>query len=478
VSALLSGVVIKSGIYGLFRLLSWLPSLPAGCGIAMLVVAVASGVLGVLYAIAQHDLKRLLAYHSVENIGIIGLGIGMGMLGQTAAQPVLAVLGYSGALVHVLNHALFKGLLFLSAGTVLHATGTGEIDRLGGLARSMPVNAAMFLVAAVSICGLPPFNGFVSEWILYGSLFGGAIGPVPAAAGPAALGAVALALMGGLALACFAKVFSVVFLGVPRDASIRPHPTAYLMRMGMLLLALPCIVIGLVPAMFVPLTTGGVSVVAGLSTASCHGPLHDILGSLGMLSRMAAILLGLLTGLALLRRTVLRRNRLEDGTAGPTWGCGYARPSPRMQYTASSFAWSLVDAFRYLLWPSREAPATVGCFPPPARLESHTVDVAEHDLFGPLLRGTALLFASVRTVSWPWPSGRPTALPAPGDRVGPLRALLTRLVRVLRRGGIHVCLAFMALTLLIVFVLGSLAGPGSSSSSRPSTTGTSSEVLK
>ena len=271
VSALLSGVVIKTGIYGLLRLLSWLPPLPAGCGVTMLVVGMTSGVLGVLYAIAQHDLKRLLAYHSVENIGIIGLGIGMGMLGQATGQPMLVALGYSAALLHVLNHALFKGLLFLSAGTVIHGLGTGQMDRLGGLARKMPINAALFLIAAVSICGLPPFNGFVSEWILYGSLFGGTFGTAPTVAGPAAFGAVSLALMGGLALACFAKVFSVVFLGEPRDASVQPHATAPLMRLGMLILAVLCVAIGMLPGIFVPLTRGGVSIVARLSAGfSCR----------------------------------------------------------------------------------------------------------------------------------------------------------------------------------------------------------------
>jgi len=245
VSALLSGVVIKAGIYGLLRLLGWLPGLPTSCAVLMLVFGMVSGIMGVLYALAQHDMKRLLAYHSVENIGIIGLGIGMGMLGQSVGQPVLIALGYGGALLHVLNHALFKGLLFLSAGAVIHATGTGAIDRLGGLARRSPINAALFLVAAISICGLPPFNGFVSEWLLYGSLFTGASGTSRLLAGVSAMGALSLALMGGLALACFAKVFSVVFLGEPRDASVRAHVTPPAMWIGMAIPALLCVGIGI-----------------------------------------------------------------------------------------------------------------------------------------------------------------------------------------------------------------------------------------
>src|SRR5262249_49759645 len=159
-SALLSGLVVKMGIYALLRLLTWLPPLPVACSYVLLAVAVVSGIMGVLYALAQHELKRLLAYHTVENIGIIGIGIAIGMLGATTAHPALAALGFAGALLHVTNHALFKGLLFLSAGAVLHSAGTTEIERLGGLARRTPMNAFLFLIGAVAICGLPPLNGF------------------------------------------------------------------------------------------------------------------------------------------------------------------------------------------------------------------------------------------------------------------------------------------------------------------------------
>jgi hydrogenase-4 component B len=464
VSALLSGVVIKTGIYGILRLLSWLPPLPTGCGMAMLALGIVSGVLGVLYAIAQHDLKRLLAYHSVENIGIIALGIGMGMLGQATGQPVLATLGYCGAMLHVLNHALFKGLLFLAAGTVIHSTGTGEIDRLGGLARRMPVNAALFLIAAVSICGLPPFNGFVSEWILYGSLFGGAFGTAASAAGPAVLGAVSLALMGGLALACFAKVFGVVFLGEARDPSVHVHPTAGLMRVGMSILAASCIAIGMLPGLFVPLTRGGVHAVAHVPPASFSASLQGVIAPVAALSGLVLLLLVLVAGLAIARRRILRRNGCDLGRTRATWGCGYAASSPRVQYTASSFGWSLVESFRCLLWPARHATELVGCFPATGHLESHTPDMAEHDLFAPLARAGIVLCQSIRTVSWPWGSPRSVVVRVPGDRVGPMRELVTHLVGVLRRGSIHACLAFIVLTLLVVFFVGSFTSPRSSSS--------------
>jgi len=461
VSALMSGVVIKMGIYGLLRFLSWLPALPVSCAVVMLVIGMASGVMGVLYALAQHDIKRLLAYHSVENIGIIGLGIGMGMLGQSLGQPALVALGYGGALLHVLNHALFKGLLFLSAGAVIHATGTGDLERLGGLARKTPINAILFLIAAVSICGLPPFNGFVSEWLLYGSLFHGAMNASRLSAGTSAMGALALALMGGLALACFAKVFGVVFLGEPRDSLIRPRPTPSTMKLGMAIPAVLCIVIGLLPGLFVPLTAGGVSAVAGLKTEEFSRSIQGVLAPAGNVTLLAAVLLGVLASLAVARRALLRRTMPDGAPMTVTWGCGFTRPSPRMQYTASSFAWPLIQSFRNVLWPQRKAVTPAGPFPGRAELETHTPDMAEHDFYVPLFMGVSRVFRMIRTVSW---SGVPALDSKPveaGGRVGPLRALVAGVATALRQRRIHVYLAFIVLTLLVVFFIESLSSHNS-----------------
>ena len=224
VSALLSGVVLKMGIYGLLRVLSMLPEYPTWLGLALVALGIASGVLGVVFALAQHDLKRLLAYHSIENIGIILIGLGVGVLGIAQGRPGWAVLGFAGGLLHVWNHAAFKSLLFFAAGAVIHATGTREIDALGGLFRRMRFTGAAFLLGAVAICGLPPLNGFVSEWLITLASFraltgaGGSAGVLGAAAG-----APALALIGALAVACFVKAFSAVFLGSPADTPPRPR---------------------------------------------------------------------------------------------------------------------------------------------------------------------------------------------------------------------------------------------------------------
>src|SRR6266511_1794047 len=215
VSALMSGVVIKMGIYGLLRTVVLFGPPPPWWGWVVLVLGACSGVLGVVWALAQHDIKRLLAFHSVENIGIILLGIGAGALGMAYGHPLIAVLGFAGAALHTLNHALFKSLLFLGAGSVIHATGARDIDRFGGLARRMPTTAAAFLVGSAAIVGLPPLNGFVSEWVVFHALLRGAsAGDAMRLAG---LAVVVLAFIGALALACFVKVVGVLYLGTPRD---------------------------------------------------------------------------------------------------------------------------------------------------------------------------------------------------------------------------------------------------------------------
>ena len=259
VSALMSGVVIKMGIYGLLRLVTLAGPPPAWWGWLVLALGVVSGVFGVLWALAQHDLKRLLAYHSVENIGIILLGLGIGALGVRYDAPLIAALGFAGAVLHTLNHALFKSLLFLGAGAVLRATGTRMIDRLGGLGRRMPLTWATFLVGSIAIVGLPPLNGFVSEWLVYqGLLRSGTLAPARAAVFAVA----GLALIGALALACFAKVGGAVFLGHPRTAEARHGAEV---RAGLLApmwaLALACVV-----TVLVTLTAQAVHI--GPSTAS------------------------------------------------------------------------------------------------------------------------------------------------------------------------------------------------------------------
>jgi hydrogenase-4 component B len=341
VSAVMSGVVIKLGIYGLVRLVTLLHLPPAWWGWTVLILGAASAILGVVWALAQHDLKRLLAYHSVENVGIILLGLGVGALGLAYRVPLLAVLGFAGALLHTLNHALFKSLLFLGAGNLSRATGTRDLERLGALGRRMPVTWMVFLIASVAIVGLPPLNGFVSEWLVFQALF--QAGFSHSRAQLSIFAAPALALVGGLALACFAKVCGVVFLGQARTETGRDAqelPAGFLAPA--VALALGCVAIGFAPALVMGPVLRAASFVAGLPAAATG----DLAGPIVAAGQRISYVAGLAVGASLLlwlgRTAALRR----AGSAGAaTWGCAYARPTPRMQYTASSFAAPLLGLF-------------------------------------------------------------------------------------------------------------------------------------
>jgi formate hydrogenlyase subunit 3/multisubunit Na+/H+ antiporter MnhD subunit len=341
VSAVMSGVMIKVGIYGLLRMLALLGAPPAWWGWTALILGAASGMLGVLWALAQHDLKRLLAYHSVENIGIILMGLGVGALGLAYDVPLLAALGFIGAVLHTLNHALFKSLLFLGAGGILRATGTRELEHLGALARRMPLTWIAFLIGSIAIVGLPPLNGFVSEWVVFQALFHAGLSRTPAAL--AVFGAAALGLIGGLALACFAKVCGTVFLGharTPAAASVAEVESA---GWGpMLTLALACALLGVFPWVVVPAAARVAGVVAGIPADLIADLTTPALSGAARISLLALVLLGVTAVVAMLRTMAQRRTARA---MGETWACGYAAPTARMQYSASSFAAPLVNVF-------------------------------------------------------------------------------------------------------------------------------------
>ncbi len=266
VSALLSGIVIKTGIYGLLRASLLLGPLPASCGLFLLGAGVVSALLGVLSALAQHELKRLLAYHSIENIGIILMGVGVGLAALSLHKPAVAALGFAGALLHVTNHALFKSLLFLAAGAVEKACGTLQIDRLGGVLRRMPRTGLLFALGAAAISGLPPLNGFVSELLVYFSLFG-ALALPPLFQASAVLSISVLACVGGLAAACFAKATGAVFLGTARSP-IEPHEAPAAMVGPMAILGAACVGIGLAGPLVIRLLERPAAQLAGAPLAA------------------------------------------------------------------------------------------------------------------------------------------------------------------------------------------------------------------
>ena len=332
VSAILSGVMLKAGIYGMIRISTLLPSTPAFLGGLVLTVGAMTAIYGVINALAQSDYKRLLAYSSIENIGIIGIGLGLGWTGRTYHEPWLTALGFAGAIFHVWNHSIFKGLLFFGAGSLLHATGTRKIEALGGLAKRMPQTALVLFPAILAVTALPPFSAFFSEWFLYRGLFSSF---QRGDSWAASLALPALAITGGLATVAFAKFFGFVFLGEPRTSAVEhAHDPGKAMVVPMVVLAVLCLGLGLGSVLLLPLLDQVVAVVApeasGLLIPGLGRDLLWLSSLLGLL-----LVLGALGFLWLLRS---RRDLPPEAGQLPTWDCGYARPTVRMQYTSSSFS--------------------------------------------------------------------------------------------------------------------------------------------
>jgi formate hydrogenlyase subunit 3/multisubunit Na+/H+ antiporter MnhD subunit len=358
VSALMSGVMIKLGVYGLLRVgLDLLGGGPAWWGALLIGLGALSAVVGVLYALMENDLKRLLAYSSVENIGLVFIGCGAGFLFLSLRVTPAALLAFAAALYHALNHAAFKGLLFLGAGSVLHATHTRDMNRLGGLIRGLPWTAVCFLIGSLAIAGLPPLNGFVSEWLLFQSLLPGIGSPVPLVAPLLTLAVGVLALTGGLAAAGFVKAFGITFLAIPRSpAAEHAHEAPLSMCLGMGILAVACAGFGLAAVVVLPALAGALAAPAGLPAPPAGFSAGLSLSMPGGFARMspALVTLGLLVtiGGAWLGLRVLgarRPLRVSD-----TWGCGRVVQTPRMEYTSTAFAEPLRRVFAELYRPTQD----------------------------------------------------------------------------------------------------------------------------
>jgi hydrogenase-4 component B len=326
-SAMMSGVMLKMGIYGILRFLTFCPHKSLWWGGVLIVAGIVSALLGICFAAIQTDIKRLLAYSSIENIGIITAGMGMAMIGETTATPSLVLLGLSGALLHVLNHSLFKPLLFFGAGGIIHSTGTRIISRMGGLAKEMRASALFFLVGAVAICGLPPLNGFASEFLLYVGFFREAFAPIPVLA----LGVPALALVGGTATIAFVKLYGTVYLGNPRSReAAHPHELSPDMLIPMGLLAFLCLVGGLVPTLFLALVQPVIAMLAPSALSGASFP-----ASINLFPLFGT---GLIAAAAITWLLVKENLNIPKVAADSTWGCGYRAPTPRMQYTGAAFS--------------------------------------------------------------------------------------------------------------------------------------------
>jgi len=389
VSAVMSGVLIKVGLYGVLRMVLLLHT-PAWTGPLLAAIGLVGAVVGITLASYQRDMKRVLAYSSIENMGLITLGFGVAFWGWNAGHPRIAALALAGALLHVWNHTLMKGLMFLSAGSVLHGTGTRDLERLGGVMQRMPRTGSLMLLGALAIAGLPPMNGFVSEWLLYLALMHAGIASAGATAVLALIAVGVVSLVGALAGLAFVRLVGTALLGQPRsDHASRAHESPGLMLIPMAVLAATSVAIGLFPRSFVGALPAVADELLGgrgtLSAASAP------LGSLGGVD--AAIWLLVAAGGA----AAVLVTRGKRSAAGPTWGCGYASPTARMQYTARAFSELLSERLiPRSLRPRVSAPRPLGLFPAPASFGADCRDPATRGFYEPFLERWGDRFSRLR----------------------------------------------------------------------------------
>jgi hydrogenase-4 component B len=432
ISALMSGVMIKTAIYALIRVyFDFLGGqFPWWWGFVVLVIGAVSALLGVMYALMEHELKSLLAFHSVENIGIILLGIGAGMIFQSYGLKELAALGLLAGLYHTINHAVFKALLFFGAGSLLYATHTRSMEEYGGLLRRMPWTGVFFLIGAVSISGLPPTNGFVSEWLVFQSLFLSFQLPAVFLKLMLPIAAAVLALTGVLALACFAKAFGISFLALARSSHARhAEEVPIAMRIGMGFLAVSCVGLGVAPMIVVPLIDRITGPLTGVSISSkilaldgwALAPANMEFSSVSP-PMLAVMLIG--GGLLGLFLAFLFGGRLLTRSY-KTWGCGITL-SPRMEYTATGFVQPIKRVFSTIYQPTvkleTEFLEESRYFAKQRRFEFHIEPVFEKYLYDPIVD----VFVGI------------------ADRL-----------RILQAGSLHLYLAYIFVTLVILLLFAS-----------------------
>jgi hydrogenase-4 component B len=394
VSALMSGIVIKTGIYGMARVFfDFYGAPPLWMGSVVLGLGVVSALVGVLYALMEHDLKRLLAWHSIENIGIILIGFGAALMFRALGQANLAALALIAALYHTFNHALFKGLLFMGAGSVVQATHTRNMEKMGGLIRRMPVTALCFLLGAVAISGLPPLNGFVSEWLTYQALLAGFGTTQSLTRLMFPIAGSLLALTAALAAACFVKAFAIPFLALPRsEEAADARECSLSMRAGMAALAVGCVALGLGATWFVPIfdpiTQQALGVRASAALVMAHGwALSPGTAHGGTISPAGMALFFLLAGAAFALPLAMRWKRRS--VSGPAWDCGLPGLTADNEYTATAFSKPLRMIFSALYRPRREIQAVYDVsphYPSAIHFESAIEHPIEKRIYAPLQR--------------------------------------------------------------------------------------------
>lgn len=375
ISGVMSGVIIKIGIYGILRMLLLIKSDMISIGYFILTISVITGVYGVMLAIIQHNLKKLLAYHSIENIGIIGIGMGLGTIGIGYNNTLLIVTGFGGALLHTLNHSLFKSLLFYSTGNVYQAAHTVMIDGLGGLIKNIPQSAYMFLIGSLAICGLPPFNGFVSEFFIYSGLINGLLSHHFLFIMFILFIILGLVIIGGLALICFTKAFGIVFLGSAREAHEITYKESRMNLAPLYIIALLILIIGVFPIVLAPwlsraiqLYQPGHGLLSGLQ-------LNSLLNNLSTVGWYSLGFIALTATIYFIRHLVTSKRK---SVSDDTWGCGYTGEVSKMQYTASSFIRTYRKLAEPVLLIRKKKKDAVGLYPLIISQETHAFDKIEN----------------------------------------------------------------------------------------------------
>ena len=375
ISGMMSGVIIKLGIFGILRMLLLIHTGYLVIGEIILLFSIVSGLYGVILAIVQHNLKKLLAYHSIENIGIIGIGIGIGTIGIGLHNDFLAIAGFAGGLLHILNHSLFKSLLFYGAGSVYQQTGTLNVEKLGGLIKKMPQTAGLFLIAALAICGLPPLNGFISEFLIFSGLFAGLKSDSFSFSLFILTAIAALVTIGGLAIICFTKAFGVVFLGTERERfHTEPIEVPFLMLLPKYMAALMIVLIGIFPQFFLWLLKNPVSLFVPDLLNNSNGYFtyqSAILSKIGMIGILILSTIFIVYAI----KKYFDKNKII--AVSPTWSCGYVAPGPKMQYTASSFVKTYSNLIEPILSMHKSDVVLDQVFPEKKEYSSHNYDKLE-----------------------------------------------------------------------------------------------------
>ena len=387
VSGVMSGVIVKLGIYGIFRIIMYLRHDWLLFGEVILILSVITAIYGIANAAVKYDFKQMLAYCTIENIGIIGIGLGLGLMGIGNGDKTMAILGFSGALLHTLNHSLFKSLLFFGAGSVYQQTHTRNIERLGGLIKKMPITAVLFLIGSMAIGGVPPFNGFVSEFIIYSGLFKGLLGFQGISQTILLILTITgLVIVGGMSLITFTKTFGVIFLGNPReDLHHEPKETPFIMLLPQYLIIAVMLAIAILPQFFFSYANKVVLSTFAIESTGSVVSFALMVENIANIGKVSLIFIVLMISVVGIRWLFVRK---RQSIVYETWGCGYVAPVKKAQYTGRSFTRSFGLLFAFLVKEKKnnEKIPKEKLYPEQLKFSTNYIDLLEKYFVTPLAK--------------------------------------------------------------------------------------------